>query len=79
MTAQEVRTQLLLISDQDIKRLLSKGNLVVEPFDRERAINKIAGLDGGCDTCDKKSTKRVPVTYVNGSGVKQDCKDCKNK
>lgn len=79
MTAEEVKSALLLLSDEEIKKLLISGNLVVDPYDRQRAINKIAGLDGGCDTCDKKSVKRVTVTYVNGSGEPQDCINCKNK
>lgn len=78
MTAEQVKNLLSNANDVEIKKLLLTGNLVVEPYDRTKAINKIAGLDGGCSSCEEKSSgKRVSVTYVNGSGESQDCLNCK--
>lgn len=59
MTPDEVRSMLLQLDDNAIKSLLLKGNLTVDPYDREKAINKIAGLDSGCDSCNEKSKKKV--------------------
>lgn len=80
MTPEQVKNLLLNANDDEIKKLLLMGSLVVEPYERTKAINKIAGLDGGCSSCEEKSSgKRVPVIYVNGSGESKDCVNCKNK
>jgi len=76
MTPDEVRNMLLQLDDNAIKSLLLKGNLTVDPYDREKAINKISGLDGGCDSCNEKSKKKYAnVTYVNGVPT-QNCQNC---
>jgi hypothetical protein len=75
-TPEQIRDMLMKVDDNGIKELLFQGNLTVDPYDRDKAINKISGLSVGCDTCDQKANKKyASVTYVNGS-EKQDCKNC---
>lgn len=76
MTQEQAKIALQGQTDSQIQQLLLLGGLSVIPYDRAKAIDKIAGLDGGCEGCNK-SSNRATVNYVNGTGKKEDCSNCK--
>lgn len=68
----EARAEMVKLSDDDIKHLLRVSGRTVLPYNRENAIDMLAGPNGDCSGCNQSGIK---VSYIN-SQDNPPCKTC---